>query len=148
MSTYATEQALEDQIHEKAALTVKQLQERARGTLDYSVASLEMIEEILDEASHYRAELQPDDIETLVSLVGSYILEVGYRQNGGSFAWNTERNQPVLVVGEPRFHVAMMTFDKVKGRLSGDKSDNIPFFYQGFLMHIKMAKHGTRVLVV
>ena len=40
--------SLEEQVHEKAHLAVDQLQERAGGRLDYSEASLEAIEHILD----------------------------------------------------------------------------------------------------
>lgn len=44
---------LEQQVHEKAHLAVDQLQERAGGRLDYSEASFEAIEDILDEAAQY-----------------------------------------------------------------------------------------------
>ena len=52
----------------------------------------------------------------------------------------------LLVVGEPKFHVAIMTFDKVRGRLGGDDADNIPFFYEGFAARIRSAKRGTKAL--
>ena len=54
----------------------------------------------------------------------------------------------MLVVGEPKFHVALMAFDKVRGRLAGDKGDNIPFFYEGFAARVKSAVPGTKVLYV
>jgi hypothetical protein len=139
---------LSDQVHENAALAVKQFQDRAKGKLDYSASSLSEIEEMLDEAARHAADLKTETIETLVELIGCYILEVGFREHGGKFAWYAERKQPVLIVGEPAFHVAMITFDKVRGRLSGDKADNIPFFYQGFSERVKEAVPGTRALYV
>jgi hypothetical protein len=54
----------------------------------------------------------------------------------------------VLIVGEPLFHVAMITFDKVRGRLSGDASDNIPFFYDGFAERARKAEPGMRAFYV
>jgi hypothetical protein len=139
---------LNGQVHEKAALAVKQLQDRAQGKLDYSESSLDMIEDILDEASRYLSSMEVEAVEALIELIGCYILEVGYRRHGGKFAWYEERRQPVLIVGEPRFHVAIITFDKVRGRLSGDKADSIPFFYQGFSERAKSAVPGTRALYV
>lgn len=139
---------LASQVRTKAELAVAQFQQRAGGRLDYSEKSLSVIEEMLEEASRYRTQMPQKDIEAIVGLIGSYILEVAHRKYGGVFQWHDQRAQPVLVVGEPRFHVAIMTFDKVRGRLSGDKGDNIPFFFQGFADKVKSAKPGTKVLYV
>jgi hypothetical protein len=49
-------------------------------------------------------------------------------------------------VGEPDFHVALMTWDKVKGRLRGDAADSIPFFYDGFAERARQAEPGVRAL--
>jgi hypothetical protein len=54
----------------------------------------------------------------------------------------------VLVVGEPSFHVAMIAWDKVRGRLKGDEADNIPFFYAGFAKCVREAEPGSHVLYV
>jgi hypothetical protein len=51
----------------------------------------------------------------------------------------------VLVVGEPSFHVAMISWDKVRGRLNGDEADNIPFFYAGFAKRVREAEPGNHV---
>ena len=134
------------QIEEKANLAVSQFQERAGGKLNYSPESLSIIEEMLNEASEFYDELPKDQIESLCHLMGSYILYVGYKEHGGKFHWSEEKNQPVLVVGEPKFKVAIMTFDKVRGRLSGDKADNIPFFYKGFSDRVRNAEKGTDAL--
>ena len=139
---------LQAQVAEKAVLAVAQFQERAGGTLDYSQSSLASIEEMLDEASNFASEIGPDQVNALVELAGSYILMVAFKKYGGDFLWFDQRNQPILVVGEPEFHVALGTFDRVRSRLGGDSSDNIPFFYQGFADRASAAVPGSRVLVV
>ncbi|MEO3924176.1 hypothetical protein ABGB07_10000 [Micromonosporaceae bacterium B7E4] len=53
-----------------------------------------------------------------------------------------------LVVGEPMFRVAMATWDKVKGRLSGDEADNIPFFHAGLARRARGSAEGGDVLWV
>lgn len=136
------------QVREKAALAVSQFQARAGGRLDYSEQSLSIVEEMLAEASPYAKGMPPADVKALVELMGSYILEVGRRQHGGTYQWHEARSQPVLVVGPPKFSVAMMTFDKVRGRLSGDPADNIVFFYEGFSARAKTASPGTNALYV
>lgn len=57
-----------------------------------------------------------------------------------------DRDAPVLVVGEPRFRVAILTWDKTKGRLLGDEADNIPFFYAGFAGCVRSATDGVDAL--
>ena len=134
------------QIKEKADLAVSQFQERAGGKLDYSPESLSIIEDMLAEASEFYNNLPSDQIESLSQLMGSYILYIGYKEHGGKFYWSDEKNQPVLVVGEPDFKIAIMSFSKVKGRLSGDEADNIPFFYDGFSKRVNRAVKGTNAL--
>jgi hypothetical protein len=122
------------------------LQERANGLLDFSVGSLTIIEEILAEASKFYAELPESQIQTIVQEVGCYILAVGQKQFGGNYFWHDERAQPILVTGEPEKHIAMMTWEKVHGRLSGDIGDNIPFFYDGFAERVATATVGTKAI--
>lgn len=143
---FTSECNMTNQVQANAASAVEQLQGRAGGKLDYSPASLSIVEEMLAEASGQS--LKPDARDALIELIGCYILEVGFREHGGKFGWFEEGKQPVLVVGEPAFHVAMIAFEKVRGRLSGDVGDNIPFFYQGFSDRAHEAKPGTRALYV
>jgi len=144
----APQPSLAEEVSTKAKLAVSQLQKRAGGKLDYSEKSLGMIEEILEETSLYKDQLPKKDQDALVELIGSYILEVVHRKHGGKYLWHDKENQPVLVVGEPKFHVAIITFNKVRGRMSGDKADNIPFFYEGFAERVKSATPGTKALYV
>ncbi len=138
----------EAEVARLAARCLDTLQERANGMLDHSITSLAIIEEILAEASEFFSKLTKDQVRTIVQEVGCYILAVGHRQFGGAYFWHDDRAQPVLVVGEPEMHVAIMTWDKVSGRLSGDSSDNILFFYQGFAERASTASVGTRALYV
>ena len=134
------------EVEKKAALAVAQFQERAGGKLDYSAGSLAVAEEMLAEAAEYADQMDQESVDALVQLMGSYILHVAYKEHGGVFYWHDAEDQPVLVVGEPAFRVALLTFSKVRGRLSGDEGDNIPFFYSGFSERAKSAKPGADAL--
>lgn len=136
------------QVREKANLAVAQFQERAGGRLDYSEQSIAAVEEMLAEASKYSKQMSAADGKALVELMGSYVLEVAHRQFGGSYKWNERRAQPVLVVGQPKFSVAIMTFDKIRGRLAGEKADNVVFFFRGFVERVRSAVPGTNALYV
>lgn len=134
------------EVEAKAALAVTQFQERAAGKLDYSSESLAIVEEMLAEAAEYADQMGQESVNALVQLMGSYILQVAYQEHGGTFYWHDAEDQPVLVVGEPAFRVALISFNKVRGRLSGDEGDNIPFFYSGFSDRAKSATPGTDAL--
>jgi hypothetical protein len=117
-------------------------------SLDYSEASLALVEELLDEASDHVDTMSEQTVRNLAEQIGCYILEVARRMYGGRYQWYGDRNAPVLVVGEPEFRVAMHTWDRVRGRLAGDEADNIPFFYDGFARRVRSATPGTDVLYV
>ena len=138
----------EDQIADNAERAVDQLRDRSSDSLDYSESSLSVVEDILAEASDFVDQMPEDQVEALVQLLGSYIFEVGRREFGGKYYWHDGRDQPVLVVGEPDYKIAILTFDKVRGRLSGDEADNIPFFYQGFATRARNPEPGSDVLYV
>jgi hypothetical protein len=116
--------------------------------LDYSERSLVAVEKVLGELAAARGELTDDQLDGVVQDFGCYVLEVGRREFGGRYAWFDRRAQPVLVVGEPAFRVAMITWDKVRGRLTGDEADNIPFFYAGFAGRARAATPGDDALYV
>lgn len=139
---------LEEQVADKAERAVDQLRDRSGDSLDYSESSLSMVEDILAEVSEYIDLMPEDQIDVLVHMLGSYILEVGRREFGGKYYWHDGRDQPVLVLGEPDYTIAILTFDKVRGRISGDEADNIPFFYQGFATLARNPEPGSDVLYV
>ena len=137
---------LEEQVADKAERAVDQLRDRSGDSLDYSESSLSMVEEILAEASDYIEQMPKGQIEALVHLLGSYILEVARREFGGKFYWHDGRDEAVLVVGEPDYKIAILAFDKVRGRLSGDEAENIPFFNQGFATRARNPEAGCDIL--
>jgi hypothetical protein len=116
--------------------------------LDYSEASLVVVDRVLSECGGWIGELTPVQIDGFVTEFSCYILEVGRKEFGGRYLWHEEREAPALVVGEPDFRVAMLAWDKVKGRVGGDEGDNIPFFYSGFAESARKAVPGTDVLFV
>jgi len=137
-------------IHEEVLATagraVAALQERAGGRLYGSVASLEVVDEMLVDVSEYVADLDEAVVTNLVQQLGCYVLEVGRRAFGGEYFWHEEGEQPVLVVGEPDAHVALMTWSKVTGRITGDAGDDIVFFFDGFAARAAQPEPGSNVL--
>ena len=137
-------------VHEEVAAAadraVASLQARAGGRLDFSVDSLKAVDEMLEEASAYVADLDEAVVTGLVQQVGCYVLEVGRRAFGGDYCWHEEGEQPILVVGEPEAHVALMTWSKVVGRLTGDVGDDIVFFFHGFAEKAARPEPGANVL--
>ncbi len=138
--------AIQQEVTTVAERALTSLQERAGGRLDWSIASLEVVDEILEEASAYVSELDESVVTGLVQQLGCYVLEVGRRAFGGQYFWHDEGEQPILVVGEPAAHVAIMTWSKVTGRLTGDVGDDIPFFFNGFAEKAAAPEPGSRVL--
>ena len=120
--------AIQDQVTATADHAATALQARAGGRLDFSPASLKAVDEMLVEVSAFVAELDEDVVTDLVQQLGCYVLEVGRRAYGGQYFWHEEGAQPILVVGEPEAHVALMTWSKVTGRITGDAGDDIVFF--------------------
>src|SRR5580698_9756963 len=137
---------LTEQVARTAVNAVEMSEEMSYGVLDYSEPSLAILEQMAEDVARYFEDMTTDQRETASQQFGCYILEVGRRQFGGRYAWFEQRNQPVLIVGEPAFRVAMIAWDKVLGRLSGDSADNIPFFYSGFAERVRRAEPGTDAL--
>ena len=138
--------AILEEVTAAAERAVVSLQARAGGRLDYSVGSLRAVDEMLVEASAYVAELDEAVVTGLVQQLGCYVLEVGRRAFGGEYFWHEEGEQPILVVGEPAAHIALMTWSKVVGRLTGDESDDIVFFFDGFAAKAARPEPGSSVL--
>lgn len=135
-------------VQRAAASIVEACRNRAPDRLDYSEDSLAVVEELLAEASEFAGDMSEEQLDNLAQKFGCYILEVARRTCGGRYLWHPDRDAPVLVVGEPRFRVAMLTWDKTKSRLLGDEADNIPFFYAGFAGQVRSATDGFDTLYV
>jgi hypothetical protein len=138
--------AIQDQVTAAADHAVMSLQARAGGRLDFSVASLKAVDEMLVEVSAFVADLEEDVVTDLVQQLGCYVLEVGRRAYGGQYFWHEEGEQPILVVGEPEAHVALMAWSKVTGRITGDEGDDIVFFFDGFAAKAAAPEPGSNVL--
>jgi hypothetical protein len=116
--------------------------------LDFSERSLQTVEAILEEASEFYPEMKDGQQQWIISSVGSYIFEVARRNFGGRYFWFDQRDQPILVTGQPKFEISIVVFDKVKGRLLNGKEDNIPYFFEGYSERVRKAKEGDRATIV
>ena len=113
--------------------------------LDYSVKSLDVIDNVLEEASDFYDDMNEDQKNNIVSSVGSYIFEVARKNFGGRYFWYDKLNQPILVTGQPDFEVSILAFEKVRGRLVNGKEDNIPFYFAGYVERVKNKQSGMIV---
>ena len=113
--------------------------------LDFSVDSLVIVENVLDEAADFYNDMSEEQRQNLVSTVGSYIFEVARRNFGGKYYWYDHLNQPIFVTGQPDFETSILAFDKVKGRLENGAEDNIPFYFAGYVEGVKNKKSGMIV---
>jgi hypothetical protein len=137
-----------DEISQMAESALAIVTSRTGKIADFSLTSLQAIEDTLDEAANYWIDLSIDRQNELVEIFGCYILEIGRRQYGGKYYWHDDLSQPILVVGEPDFHIAIAAWNKVRNRLSGDESDCIVFFVRGFADRVRAATPGTRAVYI
>lgn len=118
-----------------------------KGNFDYSVQSLRNLDDILEELSEYQ--IDDDTLNSVSSMAGSYIFEVARRNYGGKYIWVQERDQPVLVTGEPEYSISIAAFDKVRGRIRNGKEDNIPYYFDGYIEAVEKGKNtGYRATIV
>lgn len=123
---------------------VNRSSDRFKG-LDFSVKSLEVVDNALEEASDFYEDMSEEQRQNLISAVGSYIFEVARRNFGGKYFWYDRLNQPILVTGQPDFEVSILAFDKVKGRLENGREDNIPFYFAGYTERVQNKQSGMIV---
>lgn len=110
-----------------------------RGSFDYSLNSLDLVEELLDEMSDYI--LDDDDVIYNASVMaGSYIFETARRNFGGEYLWDQQERQPVLVTGRPDFSVAIKAWEKARGRIINGTQDNIPFYIDGLKQAVERGR--------
>ena len=116
---------------------VQNMQEFFDTPLDYSIRSLEEIDEMLDSLGKRREEMTEDAFFDLYSMTGCYV-------------WIEEEQQPGLAAGHPDFLVVIKAWEKVKGRLIKGEEDNIPFYIAGYKEHIEIGrtKPGYHVTIV
>lgn len=109
-----------------------------KGNFNFSVDSLRNVDDILEELRDF--ELDDDILDSASSMAGCYIFEVARRNYGGKYYWVQERDQPVLVTGEPEFSVSIFAFEKVRSRLQNGKEDEIPYYFDGYIQAIEKGK--------
>ncbi|EGM68970.1 hypothetical protein SOHN41_03035 [Shewanella sp. HN-41] len=136
-------------VKENAKVAIENNRNFVKGNLDLSRKSLEDIEYVLDDASFFVEDLNEEQKANLINIYASYILNVAYKEYGGRFTLFQFNKEPVpiLIVGEPEYSIGILAHDKVEGRMNGDKADNIPFFYQGLVEHVRDAKKGEKIIV-
>lgn len=117
-----------------------------KGSFDYSIESLTVVDRLLEELSDY--EPDEDAIYNTASMVGCYVFETARKNYGGEYFWIQEEQQPVLVAGLPDFQVSIRAWEKVKGRLINGKEDSIPFYIAGYKEHIEQGKRGDSIMIV
>jgi hypothetical protein len=116
--------------------------------LNFSVESLKVVDNILEEVSEFKEDMNEGQINNVIQTVGSYIFEVARKNFGGRYFWYDQLNQPILVTGQPNFEISLLAFEKVKGRIQNGKEDNIPFFFQGYVERVNKAKPGDKAMIV
>lgn len=129
---------------ESADFFVNQHSVRFKG-LDFSVKSLEVLDDFLDEASDFYEDMGEERRKDIIHTAGSYIFEVARRNYGGKYFWYNHLNQPILVTGQPDFEVSIIAFEKVKGRLENGSEDNIPFYFAGYTERVEKKESGMIV---
>ena len=129
---------------------VQNMQQYFDTPLDYSIESLEEIDEMLDGLGARRTEMTEDAFFDLYSMTGCYVFETARRNYGGQYFWIQEEQQPGLAAGHPDFLVVIKVWEKVKGRLSKGEEDNIPYYIAGYKEHIEIGKTkpGYHVTIV
>lgn len=109
--------------------------------LDYSPASLEEVDRLLDNVHYFGREL-PGDMHFVTS---AYVFEVARREFGGRYLRGDEQEPFVLVIGEGDAEVGVCVMGKVRGRTVNGIEDNIPFFYAGIAPAIARGVKATIV---
>lgn len=100
-----------------------------RGALDFSRASLEVIDSILEQARQYpEVVAMANDFGVDYAI---YVGEVARREFGGRYVQGNDEDNPFWLVIGHDVQVGVGVFGKVKGRIVNGPEDSIPFFYDG-----------------
>ena len=109
--------------------------------LDYSEASLALVDRMLDDFYRLGAAL-PDDIHGLTS---AYVFEVARRSFGGRYLRGDQDNPYVLVIGEGDAEIGVCVMSKLHGRVRNGPEDNIPFFFAGIAPLVSAGRRATLI---
>ena len=142
------QQAFISDMTARADELVAMFNERLDNALDYSVASLQVLDdEILSLFHENLHDTNEDMLDDIITQAGSYIFEVARTNFGGAYYWYDKLSQPILVTGQPKFEISILAFEKVKQRIQNGDEDNIPFYLKGYINHVQSAKKGDKALV-
>lgn len=106
-------------------------------SLDFSVDSLQLLDKIIEDNTTFYKQADKETQRIMIVKIGAYIFEVARLNFGGRYCWYGDLSQPILVTGEPEFKMALLAFDKTKGRFEKGAEDNIPFFFEGYVQGVK-----------
>ena len=98
-----------------------------RGTFDYFIESLSLVEDLLEELSDY--EWDDHHLYNLASMVECYVFETARRNYGGEYRWIEKEQQPLLVAGLPDFSVSIRAREKVRGRVVNGREESYPILF-------------------
>ncbi|MDF7666641.1 hypothetical protein PT273_02050 [Orbaceae bacterium ESL0727] len=113
--------------------------------LDYSEKSITVVDMIISELSEKNFSLPEEQLDMIAREYGCYLLLTAHKLYGGQFYWNGELEQPMLICCEPDATIVLMTWNKVKGRLLGDKADHLAYLLDEFGKATFQPKKGTQV---
>lgn len=114
--------------------------------LDYSEKSITVVEMIISELAEKNFNIPEEQLNMISQEYGCYLLLTAHKIYGGEFYWNEEFQQPMLICCEPDAMIVLMTWNKVKGRLVGDKADHIAYFLDEFGKATFQPEKGTHVV--
>ncbi|MFQ1016662.1 hypothetical protein [Gilliamella sp. BG7] len=114
--------------------------------LDYSEKSITIVEMIISELAEKNFSIPEEQLNMISQEYGCYLLLTAHKIYGGEFYWNEEFQQPMLICCEPDAMIVLMTWNKVKGRLVGDKADHIAYFLDEFGKATFQPEKGTHVV--
>ena len=111
------------------------------GKLDYSEASLALVDDVLDDF-HRQGEPLPSELHFLAS---AYVFEVARREFGGRYLRFDEENPFVLEIADGQTRVGVCVMGKVRGRVVNGPEDSIPFFYAGIAPLVAAGASATLI---
>ncbi|MCX8641296.1 MULTISPECIES: hypothetical protein [unclassified Gilliamella] len=114
--------------------------------LDYSEKSITVVEMIISEIAEKNFSIPEEQLNMIAQEYGCYLLLTAHKIYGGEFYYNEEFEQPMLICCEPDAMIVLMTWNKVKGRLLGDKTDHIAYFLDEFGKATFQPEKGTHVV--
>lgn len=115
--------------------------------LDYSVQSINVLDRLLCDITPNWGEMSADIKHEVITNASSYVLWVIKQQCGGSFYWSEQRLQPVLVIGEPNYRVALMAQDRVKNKVEKTDAPGIILLYRQVMDELQAAVSTTDILL-